>query len=468
MSRKTVAASGARSRRAARALAACLLPALLLGACARREGERWNVLFVVVDTLRADRMSLYGYGRRTTPNLEALAREAVVFTHARSQAGCTFPSVNSLLTSRQPAVFLQPGAFMAIPGTVRSLPEVLQGQGYSTAAVSASMIVRHTPSRVNPAGGFGRGFHVFDESCLEKHARCVNDRALGLLTAFRQPWFLYLHYMEPHAPYRPPASHRRRFAAPPARAHQLGVHTWARRGETWQIGRRLYDGETRYTFTPLDLAHLSDLYDEEILSFDELFAALLAELRRRQLLGRTLIVLAADHGEELFEHGHYGHCRDLAYETVLRTPLVLWIPGVRQGLRRGELAENLDLMPTVLDYLGVSTAGLTLDGASLRPLIERGEAIHRSAFGLQGLSRTVSDGRHKLILDLASGGARLFDLGSDPGERRDLASQRPEEARRLQAALRRWIESREGPVASGKPRRRAEEIEKRLRALGYL
>jgi arylsulfatase A-like enzyme len=454
--------------RAARLLAWSLLPALLLGACARREPARWNVLFVVVDTLRADRMSLYGYGRPTTPKLAALAREGVVFTHARSQAGCTFPSVNSLLTSRQPAVFLRPGSTMAIPETVRSLPEILRAEGYSTAAVSASVIVRHTPSKVNPVGGYGRGFQVFDESCLQKHARCLNDRALGLLEAFREPWFLYLHYMEPHAPYRPRAGHRPRFAAPPVQARQRGVHAWARRGEAWPVSRRLYEGDSRFDFNPQDLAHLSDLYDEEIVSFDEHFAALLGSLRGRRLLPRTLIVLAADHGEELYEHGHHGHCRDLAYETVLRTPLVLWIPGVEPGRRREALAENLDLVPTLLDYLGVASTDLDFDGASLRPVIEADRPIRRRSFGVQGVTRTVSDGRYKLALDLASGGRRLFDLRADPGERFDLSAKRPAEAGSLEAELRRWLESLEGPVSSDESRRRAEELEKQLRALGYL
>src|SRR5918999_5359550 len=456
-----------RARLCRAALAWSLLP-ILLGACARRQTEPWNVLFVVVDTLRADRMSLYGYGRRTTPRLEAFAREGVVFTQARSQAGCTFPSVNSLLTSRQPAVFLQPGSTMAIPETVRSLPEILRGRGYSTAAVSASVIVRHTPTKVNPVGGYGRGFQVFDESCLQKHARCVNERALGLLEAFRQPWFLYPHYMKPPAPYRPVTGHRRRFAAVPVQARRQGVHAWARRGEAWPVNRRLYEGDTRFDYNPQDLAHLSDLYDEEILSFDQHFAALLEALRGRRLLERTLIVLAADHGEELHEHGHYGHCRDLAFETVMRTPLVLWIPGVEPGRRRDALAENLDLVPTVLDYLGVATNGLDLDGASLRPVIEEDRPIHRLSFGLQGVTRTVSDGRHKLTLDLASGARRLFDLRADPGERLDLSARQPMEAGNLERALRRWLESFEGPVSSGRSRRRAAELEKQLRALGYL
>src|SRR5215218_6542285 len=125
--------------RPARSLAWSLPLLLLLGACGGGKPEHRNVLFIVVDTLRADRLSLYGYGRPTSPSLEAFAREAVVFTNARSPAGCTFPSTNSLLTSREPSVFLlQPGGTMAIPAAVRSLPEILRAHGYSTAAVSAS------------------------------------------------------------------------------------------------------------------------------------------------------------------------------------------------------------------------------------------------------------------------------------------------------------------------------------------
>lgn len=130
---------------------------LLLTACAREEPGPQNVLLVVVDTLRADRLSLYGYPRPTSPNLDAFAREGVTFLNARSPAGCTFPSVNALLTSRDPALFLGKPSGMGIPETVRSLPEILRDHGYSTAAVSASLIVRNNPSKMNPVGGFGEG-----------------------------------------------------------------------------------------------------------------------------------------------------------------------------------------------------------------------------------------------------------------------------------------------------------------------
>ncbi|MFL6194665.1 MAG: sulfatase [Thermoanaerobaculia bacterium] len=448
-----------------RALAGLLLLPLLLAGCGRRDAHRANVLFILVDTLRADRLSLYGYGRATSPNLEALAREGVVFTQARSPAGCTFPSVNSLLTSRTPATFLlQPGGTMGIAGPVRPLPEILREHGYATAAVSASPIVRRTPSRVNPTGGFGRGFQTFDESCFRRHARCLNERAAGLLETLPRPWFLYLHYMEPHAPYQPGGDHRRRFARSPAEARARGVQRWAREGEAYPVSRRIYDNDARWTFTPQDLAHLSDLYDEEIAYFDEQLAGLLGLLRERRLEEDTLIVFAADHGEEMYEHRQYGHCRSLAYETVLRTPLVLRIPGAKPGLRRDELVDNLDVVPTLLDYLGLPIP--PLDGASLRSVIETGRPLHRYAFGNQGTSRTITDGIHKLHFDLATGRSSLFDLRADPGEIRDLAAQRPAEARRLQATLLRWLEAHEGPA--GRSRQRAAEIEKQLRALGYL
>ncbi|HZI63486.1 MAG TPA: sulfatase-like hydrolase/transferase, partial [Thermoanaerobaculia bacterium] len=183
---------------------------LLLAACSPPPR---NVVLVLVDTLRADHVGAYGYGRPTTPNFDAFAAQGILFERAWSQAACTFPSVNSLLTSRYPARFLgQPGGAMGIPPEQPALPEILGRAGYATAAVSASPIVRRTPTRFNPGGGFGRGFERFDESCLWRDASCVTARARAELGQLRPPFFLYLHYMDPHGPYQPPAGAPRRFA----------------------------------------------------------------------------------------------------------------------------------------------------------------------------------------------------------------------------------------------------------------
>lgn len=437
--------------------------ALLLAACRTPDagGRPWNVVVILVDTLRADHLGLYGYGRPTSPALDGFARDAIVFANATSQAGCTFPSVNSLLTARYPQLFLGQGeGRIGIPEAIPTLPEILRQQGYSTAAVSASRIVRRTPSRFNRYGGFGRGFDLFDETCARQPAACVNDRALGILPGLEEPFFLYLHYMEPHAPYKPPPEHPRAFVS------GSSGKRWVDRGDTEMIKRKIYGGRAEIEISDRDLAHLIALYDEEILYFDRQLDVLLGFLDRTGMIERTIVALLSDHGEEILDHGQVAHCRDLAYQTILWTPLVLKIPGVG-GSVRSSLVQNLDLLPTLLDYLGIAYDLRGLDGISLRPVIDSDRPIHRYSFASQGRSRTVRDGRLKAIYHLGNGALELFDLGSDPAELNDLASARPAVAAELLNLLGRWISSVEGGDrdASVESAREAEEL---LRAVGYL
>ncbi len=440
-----------------------LLAALLLAACggAARQPERLNVVFILVDTLRADHLGLYGYARPTSPTLDAFARDAVVFDDARSQAGCTFPSANSILTSQPPARFLgQPGGALGIPDGVASLPEILRANGWATAAVSASAVVRKRPSVTNRHGGFGRGFGLFVEDCLWKSAVCVNERALAALDTLPRPFFLYLHYLEPHAPYRPPRFHQRRFARPRA-----AVQRFARRGDPNPIGRHIYTGEADPGATPADLRYLVDLYDEEIAFFDSQLALLLAALRDRGLFEETIVVLASDHGEEFLEHGHIKHCRTV-YEASIKVPLVLRVPGAGPA-RLAPGAENLDVVPTLLDYLGIPPAAYGFAGASLRPAIEEGRRVREHQFSAQGAYRAAVGPRHKLIHNLATRRAWLFDLTTDPGERQDVLTARRRAYAPLRDALREWMARAEGGDAA-ESLALAEEAERRLRAVGYI
>jgi arylsulfatase A-like enzyme len=445
------------------ALACPLTAALLLAGCGAGggRGPGWDVLLIVVDTLRADHLGLYGYQRPTSPFLDRLGRQSVVFTHSRAQAGCTLPSVFSLLTSRYGIHFLVGEHPKLIPPAVAPLAEILHQRGYATAAVSASQVVRNTPSKINKLGGYGRGFDAFDETCEDSDAACVNRRAFALLDAMERPSFLYLHYMEPHAPYRPPPEHHRRFAGDGG-----DLPRWVRRGNPVTIQQRLYRGKDN-TFTAADVDYLRALYDEEISYLDGQLAALLNGLARRGRLERTLIVFTADHGEEFLEHGEFSHCRDIAYDTVLATPLVMRIPGVAPARRQAPV-QNLDIVPTVLDYLGIDRQALGLEGRSLRPLIERDRPVDRYLFAGQGKMRTVSDGRYKLLLDLRSGERRLFDLDADPGETADLAAEQPQVAAELAAVLSHWIETLEGEVGAPTSLDAAEELRKELEAVGYL
>lgn len=440
-----------------------LLPIVLFLLSCGKEARPRNVIFILVDTLRADRLGTYGYGRPTSPNVDAFAREAVKFDDARSQASCTFPSVNSILTSRWPAAFLgQPNQALGIPEGIPSLAEILHTHGYRTVAVSASPVVRNTPSRFNPTAGYGRGFDVFQEDCVWKPAACVNRQAAPFLKRGEQPLFLYLHYIDPHGPYQPPKGWKSKFAT--GRPDKK----WVRIGDPNPIGNWIYKGKENPGFTPADLKHLQDLYDDEIAFFDQHFAELLESLRSSGLMEDSIIVFASDHGEELLEHGHIKHCRTL-FDNSIRVPLLLKIPGVDPGTVSVPV-QNLDLVPTLLDYLGLGTGGYVFEGKSLRPVLEGKDGLTETAlqYALQGTFRSASDGRYKLIQDLDAGTSALYDLDADPGEKSDVLRTERRAYFRLRDALTGWITKAEGHGSGDESVRKAKEAEEKLRSLGYI
>jgi arylsulfatase A-like enzyme len=447
-----------------------LAAALLLLACHRQPAgsasppRPRNVILIVVDTLRADRLSGYGYSRATSPAVDAFAREAVRFDADRTQAPCTFPSVNSILTSRWPAAFLgQPDQKMGIPPGIPSLAEILHGRGFHTVAISASAIVRRSPSRFNPSGGFERGFDVFHEDCVWKPAECVNAAAAEPLRppppgTPARPLFLYLHFIDPHGPYQPPPGWRRKFAT------GMPDKAWVRRGDPNPIGDWLYKGKPNPGFTPDDVRYLKDLYDAEIFYFDSQFARLLAALRRAGRLDDSIVIFVADHGEEFLEHGDVKHCRNL-FDTTLHVPLLVRVPGVAPRTVARPV-QSLDVVPTVLDYLGVDAKGQTFEGRSLRPAIEGKErpGTGEIQYGLQGTLRSASDGRFKLIQDLGGDPPLLFDLQADPGETRNVLTAQRRAYAALHDALTRWLARTEGKGASDAAR----AAQEKLRSLGYI
>lgn len=461
-----------------------LAAAAALGGCSRPPSGpgpplAHNVIFILVDTLRADHLPLYGYGRDTSPNLTALARQSLLFANARSQASCTFPSVNSILTSRSPAAFLgQPGGAMGLPPAIPGLAEILRARGFHTAAISASPVVRQSPSRFNPLGGYGRGFASFQEDCVWKGADCVTDQALPHLDHDPRPLFLYLHYLDPHGPYAPAApaapagsagSWRRRFALAPPEP----VKEFVRKGDPNPIANWLYKGGPDPGLTAADLRYLIDLYDDKIAFFDAQLGRLLERLRATGLLDDSIVVFAADHGEEFMEHGGVKHCRNL-FDTAIRTPLLLRVPGARPRTVAAPV-ENLDIVPTVLDLLGATppspppAAGAAFEGRSLRPAVAGEDAALPEArqFAAQGALRSVAGGGLKLVYDLGTRRFALYDLAADPGETRDVLGQHRRELQSLRQALSRWLARTEGPAA-GDSLHRAAEADRRLRSLGYL
>ena len=433
---------------------------LSLAACSKPEAPRpKNVILVLVDTLRADHLGTYGYSRPTSPNVDAFARESLKFENARSQASCTFPSANSILTSRYPSAFLgqPPPSPLGIPGDIPSIAEILKQRGFRTAAVSASPVVRATPGRFNPGAGFGRGFDSFHEDCVWKAAGCVNRAAFPFLQSTDdRPFFLYLHYLDPHGPYRPAKNQRGRWAV--GRPDKEFV----RAGDPNPIGDMIYKGAPDPGLEPADLEYLVGLYDEEIATFDSHFANLLAELKRTGRMDDTLLIFTADHGEEFLEHGHIKHCRTL-FDSSIRIPMFLHFPGVEPKVLK-QPVQNLDLVPTILDYLGIDAKELKLEGESLRPLIEGTGELDPHQYGMQGTLRSASDDRHKLIHDLGKGSFELYDLQADPKEKTDRLRQERRAFHGLRELLTSWLGRTEGKGKADE----SLEAERKLRSLGYL
>ena len=417
----------------------------------RDERDRPNLLVVLVDTLRADHLGLYGYDRPTSPRLDALAAEAVVFENAIAQSSWTKPAVATLLTGLSPLAHGVNSPEAGLPDTAPRLAESLAGAGYRTAAVV-------TNAHLGEGSGFAAGFERYDFlPDAPNDAPEAVGRALSWLAEHdgSKPFFLYLHLIDPHAPYAPSEEARRRFARA-EQARGLGSVSFLRR-----LAAREIEPSQEVT------RGLIDLYDAEIADTDRHLGVLWDELERRGLLRDTLLVFVSDHGEAFGDHGVFGHGWDL-HQEVLRVPLFIRPPGGGAGRREASPVSQMDVTATLLGAAGLAplpgSAGrdlLALDGASRPAIVSYLDYEERRGASL------VEDG-WKLVLPLSGQFGlrpRLFPL-SEPEEGQDYLRVHPVRTGLLESRLRATLD------AAGDTE--APEIEldeatrRRLEALGYL
>lgn len=415
------------------------------------KAEKPNIVLVVVDTLRADRLPIYGHERNTAPFLTKLARRSVVFERAHSTSSWTAPAVTSILTSLYP---FQHGVQLAsaskdgtsfeirtIPATVRTLPETLAAAGYRTYAVTDNQ-------NVGERGGFMRGFQRFRNMHYES-AAAVNE----VVSQWHKdivgdaPYFLYIHYMDPHYPYHERAPWYAELAAS-AEGTESG-------GAPRALAR--YDSEIRYVD-----AHIEKLF--------ELFG----------WKNDTVLIVTSDHGEEFEEHGGRQHGRTL-YAEVLDVPLLLHYPARwPQGKRIGQRVSVVDIAPTVLALAGPLHDPQYV-GHNLIPAIDgegnddiAGRQIHADLLTEIGSGKkqaqlhinAVIDGSMKL-LDSAEQPNQLYDLAADPGERNNLAAAHPESAATLSAVIASFI-AQTRKFEPGRARvELSQEQREKMKMLGY-
>ncbi|MDE2691875.1 MAG: sulfatase [Acidobacteriota bacterium] len=429
-------------------------------------GERQpeSILLWIVDTLRVDRLGLYGHDRPASPNFDALAERSTVFERAIAQSSWTRPTVATLLTGVGPERHGIRELDHGLEESFATLPERLRELGYATAGFSAN-------ANVTGSTGFEQGFDRFEYGAVDVDE--LAERALVWLDELiarspEQPFFLMILGVEPHAAFAPAEPFRSRLAA--------GVDD-PELGSTAHM-RALASKDV--PSTPATVEKLFHLYDAEIAWNDHVFGELRRALDQR---GRNpFVAVIADHGEAFEERGVFGHAWDL-HREVLDIPFLIHRPGQTEGRRVALPVQQSDLLPTLIEIAGGEPAA-GIEGDSLVPLL--GPETAAAADRLEDLgdrlllstmdtfrrpAASLVRGRYKLIELRRPGHApsrQLFDRVEDPEEHRDLAGERPILAGRLARLLHEQLElSRRGGVPA--PQVELDEDTRRgLQALGYI
>jgi arylsulfatase A-like enzyme len=425
-----------------------------------------NVALVTVEALRCDALGCYGRAPSVTPTLDSLALGSVLFRSVQAPRGLTWPSLTSLHTGTYPIRHgvRRNGQSPALIQT--TLATVLAEHGYATGAFLGNMASADHP-------GFATVFKgMFPDLPHHRWDEAITKAALSWVDSVGEPFLLWLHYVGPHTPYLPPSD--------PDPTYDGAVTGTVESLSAVTIGS--------IDATPENLARVRALYQEDVRYVDRQIGALLTGLAERRLPKRTVVVVTADHGEELGTHNHYiGHANSV-YQAVLALPLILSLPGGKPKVVREQI-EMTDIAPTLLDVLGLG-APVTMHGRTFRHLLDGvGAWEERPAFsewvGSKGETvYAVRSGRWKYVHNPAGvrpndvpycyhpgtgfelSPVELYDLSRDGEETVDIAAAHPHVVSELAGALQDWLGDHEPPSQVAAPQ--DEETLEELKALGYI
>jgi len=428
----------------------------------RRNLASANVLLLILDAGRAQSFGAYGYGRPTTPEIDRIAGEGIVFERVYTPAVYTLGAMSSLWTSQYPDRHHSEVSFSArLPKDRLTLAELLSAQGIHTAGFVANAVA-------GKGFGFDRGFVEFHEVFRTLGSRGdVFRRALPPWLAANRDrrFFAYVHFREPHFPYDPEPPFDTKFGAdgpiPKAARRDAAFFTDVNQG--------------RRPFSEAERAHLVRLFDGNLAFADQEVGALRKAMEAEGLWEKTVVIVAADHGEELFERGWIGHNVHV-YEPSVRVPLIVRFPkgAGPAGKRVSALADLLDVAPTIADILGARGKGGSereFQGRSLLPVVEGapGKPVVLSRTVWDRPRYALRDERLKYLYYTQTGEEWLYDLETDPGETRDVGPAEPLRAAYYRQALHAWTLqlARRRPAGSEQAELSREQCEN-LKSLGYI
>lgn len=421
--------------------------------------EKLNIILITLDTTRADRLSCYGYKRRTSICLDGLAHDSVVYTHAIAPSSWTLPSHAALFTgkftSSHGARYDPKGPLMiadaidcppagnqyrarGVGKNEHMLASILKDKGYTTGAVVGSPWLKRI-------FGLNKGFDYYDDDQITsvngRVASQITSRALRWLKeSYRKQFFLFLNYFDPHTPYGPPGEY---------------LYAYLPKGS-------LSPGKT------MSIEEMNALYDAEILYMDYHIGKLLDNLRQLGLYDSTWIIVTADHGELLGEHKLTGHGKFL-FQEELKIPLIIKYPGAETTPRQEDMPLQLtDIFPMILSRLGIPLPP-DIQG-SIPPNITHpifGEVYPLPAFSPYGDWRAIYDGKFKFLWN-SKGNNLLFNLEDDPIESINLLKRYPDRAKAMESAINEFISYMPKPGPAGPLQEVDEKTKKALKSLGYV
>ncbi|MCD4708102.1 MAG: sulfatase [Candidatus Sabulitectum sp.] len=416
-----------------------------------------NVILIIIDTLRSDHLSCFGYQRNTSPTIDSLADSGTLWLNAQSQAPWTLPSHASIWTGLSVKshgtthIGGVEGFDLQLDPQLPSLPATLQNSGFQTSGFINFVLL-------SEEFGFNHGFDWYDcDGSGERTVTATVDAFLYWLDyqAETENFFCVIHLFDVHAPYNPMVPYDTAFCSE-------GVDGVSR----WDLS------ENGKILNIEDCQHLIDMYDGEILYVDNELSRLFSGIRQREIADSTLIIITSDHGEEFLEHGGVGHGHAL-YQEQIHVPLILSGPGINRGSISNIPAALYDIMPTILSYLGVevpeNVEGLDLLShapAQLRQIPSGGVSPDRFFLAMMSLSDfqscAVTEGSKKVIAYMGTDRFIQFNLDEDPEENIPLAA----DSTMIEKALFYWATPRRGnPSPIGEL---TDEINSTLRDLGYI
>jgi arylsulfatase A-like enzyme len=461
--------------------------------------EKPNILLIVLDALRPDHLSTYGYHRETSPCLSELAGGGCVFRQAIATSIWTLPTFASLFSGAHTPGHNTHARNLVLPDRIITLAEILSQQGYTTVGLSNTPLVSAATNLDRGFSHFSLGgrfnspikgrLNPFQNFISKRYRRFFKSRYgkgtpwavkevkkwAGRLKEEHVPFFIFAHFVETHLPYHPPAQYRQRF---------LSDSVLLKEAERLdQNPSKYFTGKVPWGEREFEL--LRCLYDAEINYLDHCLGEIFACLREMGVLDQTLIIITADHGENLGEHQLMDH-QYCVYDTLLRIPLIIRYPGIwEKGKESTDLVQTIDIVPTICDLLNLKKDDFAgqVQGISLLSPEKRDVAVSEywypwlrpfkkypdfdtSRFEISYTA--IRKGEHKLIRT-SDGRVELYHLKDDPGEGNNLIEKAPEKVKELEVLLDRWLKDNHLPTLPGKTEEGFDQdIKEQLEGLGYL